>query len=98
MLPPPGFTSPVPAYNVPSGPVATAPIACVDRSGQAAAKVLPASVLRQSPPLAAAAYIVSGARGSRASEVIRPPMLVGPISRQSGPATGSRSASVAAWS
>src|SRR5687768_18043141 len=89
MLPPPGFGSPVPTYSVPSGAVATAPMAWVQLSGHTEWNVSPASVLRHSPPLAAAAYRVSARFGSSARETIRPPMLVGPTPFQRPPTVGS---------
>jgi hypothetical protein len=95
-LPPPGLTSPVPTYTAPSGPVATAPIACVAPAGQAGWNVPPASRLTHRPPLAAAAYTVSRCRGSTATLVTRPPMLVGPSGRQPPPVLGSPAACAAA--
>ncbi|MEV0113075.1 hypothetical protein AB0H77_07445 [Streptomyces sp. NPDC050844] len=69
--------------------MATAPIDCVQSSGQADLKVCPASVLRQTPPLAAAAYSVSARFGSRARETMRPPMFVGPTDFHRPPVAGS---------
>jgi hypothetical protein len=54
MLPPPGFSSPVPAHTVPSGPIAIAPIACALSSSQAFCSVAPPSVVFHTPPVAAA--------------------------------------------
>src|SRR5438309_1317926 len=55
-LPPPGLPSPVPAYRVPLGVIARAPIDGVTVVGHALLKVRPASVLRHTPPVAAPAY------------------------------------------
>jgi len=96
MLPPPGFGSPVPANTVPSGAVATAPIAWVLCAGQAGAKTCPASVLFHNPPLADAAYTTSRCCGSSARPTSRPPMLVGPTRRQSFAVAGICSACAAA--
>src|SRR5579859_3625470 len=81
--PPDGFASPVPAHSVPSGPRASAPIACVFVLGHAGVQVMPRSVLFMIPPLETAAYTVVGdVVGSRARSTTRPPMLVGPTNRQ----------------
>src|SRR5947199_7216440 len=77
-LPPPGLPSPVPAYRVPLGVIARAPIDGVTVAGQALLKVRPASVLRHTPPVAAPAYTVSGRTGSTTRSVTRPPILAGP--------------------
>src|SRR5579883_1196496 len=49
----------------------------------------PASVVFQTPPVAAPAYMVSGFSGSIASAFIRPPTFVGPSASQpAAPAIG----------
>src|SRR5919198_3744042 len=83
--PPDGFASPVPTHNVPSEPRASAPIVCVFAAGHTGVNVCPASVLFHTPPPDAATYNVFGCRGSTTRSVIRPPMLVGPTSRQLRP-------------
>src|SRR5204863_9902180 len=52
-LPPPGLPSPVPAYSVPAGVIASAPIDGVTDAGQDRWNVTPPSALRQTPPVAA---------------------------------------------
>src|SRR5437763_9521294 len=99
--PPPGLPSPVPAYRVPLGVIARAPIDGVTVVGHALLKVRPASVLRHTPPVAAPAYTVSGRTGSTTRSVTRPPMLAGPSGCHAGAARlAARGATAArtAWS
>src|SRR5215475_13888008 len=84
--PPDGFASPVPAHNVPSGPVASAPMAWLASLGQAGRHVIPASVLFHTPPPDTAVYSVSAWVGSTTRSTIRAPTFEGPTTLQEPPA------------
>src|SRR5215467_8735379 len=84
--PPDGFASPVPAHKVPSGPMASAPIACVALFGQAGCQVSPASVLFHTPPPDTAVYSVSAWVGSTTRSTLRAPTFDGPTVLHEPPA------------
>src|SRR5262249_55820507 len=83
--PPDGFASPVPAHNVPSGPIASAPIVWVTSLGQLGCQVLPASVLFQTPPPDTAVYRVFARAGSTTRSTTRAPTFDGPTTLHEPP-------------
>src|SRR4051794_6770528 len=78
MLPPPGLVSPVPAYTVPSGAAAIAPIEWVTSAGQVVVNVDPKSVECHTPAVEVATYRPPLFAGSIAASTTRPPTTFGP--------------------
>src|SRR5919106_1545749 len=104
-MPPPGeielreSSSPVPAQTmfVSEGAMARSPIEITRSLSNTGRNVVPALVVFQIPPVAAATKNVRDGLGMPSTSVIRPAMFAGPMGRQRNAASSVESSGVASW-